>query len=382
MVHYTIWSSPDGGGADKLYECRGGGKIADGTVGLAGPCGRLMTENEWRRHKKSLLSGSSCATALSDKRRLHQTPGSAASLLHAHVATPPPPFPPQVNGTPTLEEGDAAMDFDMPGDKVGLEVAREASPPDVLIFDPYEEEEVQGPIDLEEEEQLNQPNQPVHGPEEEGAAPISLKDMLLRALAAQLSGGHDEGEAAEIAKHLREFMFDQLDEEGLGESLFKILGDDEEDEGGAKGEGSFYDSSNLQEPVFVGSRATKLQYVYKMLQIFVEGGITVTAFNALIGFLSTSVFPSGSRAPNNLNQLKKLILVDQATKFEFSICIHGCHLFSTPCGSSGYASNQERCGCSDPQPRFIRKGKSWKPNGQVRSIIWVEEGAAILISSL
>jgi hypothetical protein len=203
-----------------------------------------------------------------------------------------------------------------------------------------------------------------HEPGEEGG-PLSLKGMLLRALAGQLSEGVDEGRLAEMTQLLQECIFDQLDEEGLGETLCDILGDDDEEE--AKGEGNSYDSS-LQEPVFVGSRATKLQYVYEMLQIFVEGGITVTAFNSLLRFLSTRVFPSGSKAPGNLNQLKKLILVDQATKFEFSICSHGCHLFSTPCGSSGYASNQERCGCSDPQPRFIRKGKSWKPNGQVRLI--------------
>ena len=107
----------------------------------------------------------------------------------------------------------------------------------------------------------------------------------------------------------------------------------------------------------MGSRVTKLQYVYKMLQIFVEGGITVTAFNALIGFLSTSVFPSGSRAPNNLNQLKKLILVDQATKFEFSICIHGCHLFSTPCVISSPSSSWQRRRAPSPQSGLAKKQK-------------------------
>ncbi len=105
-----------------------------------------------------------CATALTDKRRLPQT--LAAPLPHAHVATPPP-FPPPENRTPTLEEGNDAMESDMPGDEGGLEVAREevtlvlpnlpppspptvndddpmASPTDDLIFAPYEVEEAQG----------------------------------------------------------------------------------------------------------------------------------------------------------------------------------------------------------------------------------------------
>lgn len=373
VVCFTIWS---GKGAKKLYQCHG----VRPCPGLPSEsCGRLMTEDQWRRHKLALLSGSSCADALTDKRRTQDPP----IALPPHAAAPPPfhPFPPQAADPIPLGE-DHAMDLEGQDDEVreapqvhGLVLPPPrvtdagdvlmASPPDgqALIFNPYWEDEAQvedGQQLLEGEE--GAPALLQHEPEEEGV-PLSLKGMLLRALAGQLLVGDDEGRLAEMNQLLQECIFDQLDEEGLGEALYDILGEEEEEE--AIGEGSSsYDSSSLQEPVCVGSRATKLQYVYKMLQIFVEGGITVTAFNALIGFLSTSVFPSGSRAPNNLNQLKKLILVDQATKFEFSICIHGCHLFSTPCGSSGYASNQERCGCSDPQPRFIRKGKSWKPNGQ------------------
>lgn len=71
-----------------------------------------MKEGVWRRHKTALLSGCSCADALTDRRQT--PPALQVAAPPPHAAAPPLP----THAPPPLEEDAAMMDIDEGGDEL------------------------------------------------------------------------------------------------------------------------------------------------------------------------------------------------------------------------------------------------------------------------
>ena len=124
-----------------------------------------------------------------------------------------------------------------------------------------------------------------------------------------------------------------------------------DDRGGAE--------DDLTKEIFSGAPLglTKQQFVYKILSIKREGGVTDTALDKILSFFADCILPSGHRAPRSLYLSRRVLKVASPATCEWHLCEHGRCSFP-PVGPEGYDGHaMEGCTCSALPTRFKKDDK-------------------------